>query len=63
MPTALDNGQRSARKLLRAVIARLLGRKPSLEGWNQAFGCRKLVRNRARTRIRSKRAELERLAS
>jgi hypothetical protein len=27
MPTALDNGQRSPRKLLRAVIARLLGRK------------------------------------
>jgi hypothetical protein len=26
--TALDNGQRSPRKLLRAVIARLLGRKP-----------------------------------
>ena len=26
MPTALDNGQRSPRKLLRAVIARLLGR-------------------------------------
>jgi hypothetical protein len=28
MPTALDNGQRSPRKLLRAVIAGLLGRKP-----------------------------------
>jgi hypothetical protein len=28
MLTALDNGQRSPRKLLRAVIARLLGRKP-----------------------------------
>jgi hypothetical protein len=28
MPTALDNGQRSPRKLLRAVVARLLGRKP-----------------------------------
>jgi len=28
MPTALDNGQRSPRKLLRAVIARLLGKKP-----------------------------------
>ena len=28
MPTALDNGQRSPKKLLRAVIARLLGRKP-----------------------------------
>ena len=27
MPTALDNGQRSPRKLLRSVIARLLGRK------------------------------------
>jgi len=27
MPTALDNGQRSSGKLLRAVIARLLGRK------------------------------------
>jgi hypothetical protein len=27
MPTALDNGQRSPRKLLRAVIARLLGGK------------------------------------
>jgi hypothetical protein len=26
-PTALDNGQRSPRKLLRALIARLLGRK------------------------------------
>jgi hypothetical protein len=26
MPTALDNGQRSPRRLLRAVIARLLGR-------------------------------------
>jgi hypothetical protein len=26
-PTALDNGQRSPKKLLRAVIARLLGRK------------------------------------
>jgi hypothetical protein len=28
LPTALDNGQRSPRKLLRAAIARLLGRKP-----------------------------------
>jgi hypothetical protein len=28
MPTALDNGQRSPRKLLRALIARLLGRFP-----------------------------------
>ncbi|HLM94602.1 MAG TPA: hypothetical protein VK273_12405 [Gaiellaceae bacterium] len=27
MPTALDNGRRSPRKLLRAVGARLLGRK------------------------------------
>jgi hypothetical protein len=27
-PTALDNGERSPRKLLRAVIARLLGCKP-----------------------------------
>jgi hypothetical protein len=27
MPTALDNGIRSPRKLLRAVVARLLGRK------------------------------------
>jgi hypothetical protein len=27
VPTALDNGQRSPRKLLRAVIARLLGRE------------------------------------
>jgi hypothetical protein len=26
VPTALDNGQRSPRKLLRAVVARLLGR-------------------------------------
>ena len=26
-PTALDNGQRSPRKLLRAVVARLLGHK------------------------------------
>ena len=26
MPTALDNGRRSPRKLLRAVVARLLGR-------------------------------------
>jgi hypothetical protein len=33
MPTALDNGKRP-RKLLRAVIARLLGRKP----WNAAAG-------------------------
>jgi hypothetical protein len=28
MPKSLGNGQRSPRKLLRAVIARLLGRKP-----------------------------------
>jgi len=27
MPTALDNGRRSPRKLLRAVVARLLGRR------------------------------------
>jgi hypothetical protein len=27
MPTALDNGQRSPRKLLRKVVARLLGRQ------------------------------------
>jgi hypothetical protein len=27
MPTALDNGRRSPKKLLRAVVARLLGRK------------------------------------
>ena len=26
-PTALDDGRRSPRKLLRAVVARLLGRK------------------------------------
>jgi hypothetical protein len=32
MPTALDNGQRSPRKLLAAVVARLLGRKPSRLG-------------------------------
>ena len=28
MPTSLDNGRRSPRKLLGAVVARLLGRKP-----------------------------------
>jgi hypothetical protein len=28
MPTALDNGQRSPRKLLRKVVARLLGGAP-----------------------------------
>jgi hypothetical protein len=28
VPTARDSGQRSPRKLLRAVVARLLGRKP-----------------------------------
>jgi hypothetical protein len=28
-PTALDNGRRSPRKLPRAVVAQLLGRKPS----------------------------------
>jgi len=28
MPTALDNGRRSPRKLLKKVVARLLGRKP-----------------------------------
>ena len=28
VPTALDNGRRSPRKLLRAVVARLLGGKP-----------------------------------
>jgi len=28
MPTALDNGPCSPRKLLPAVVARLLGRKP-----------------------------------
>jgi hypothetical protein len=27
VPTSLDNGQRSPRKLLRKVVARLLGRK------------------------------------
>jgi hypothetical protein len=27
MPTSLDNGRRSPRKLLRAVVARLFGRK------------------------------------
>jgi hypothetical protein len=26
LPTSLDNGRRSPRKLLRAVVARLLGR-------------------------------------
>ena len=30
MPTALDNGRRSPKKLLRAVVARLLGRKSLL---------------------------------
>jgi hypothetical protein len=29
MPSALDNGRRSPRKLLRALVARLLGRKHS----------------------------------
>jgi hypothetical protein len=28
MPTSLDNGQRSPRKLLRSVVARLLGGTP-----------------------------------
>jgi hypothetical protein len=28
MLTALDNGRRSPKRLLRAVVARLLGRKP-----------------------------------
>lgn len=32
MPTALDNGQRSPRKLLRAVIARLLGQMTVILG-------------------------------
>jgi hypothetical protein len=32
MPTALDNGQRSPRKLLRKVVARLLGGKPRTSG-------------------------------
>jgi hypothetical protein len=32
MPTALDNGQRSPRKLLRALIASLLGRRPTFCG-------------------------------
>jgi hypothetical protein len=32
MPTALDNGQRSPRKLLGAVIARLLGGRPRTSG-------------------------------
>jgi len=27
MPTSLDNGRRSPKKLLRSVVARLLGRK------------------------------------
>ena len=30
MPTALDNGRRSPKKLLLAVVAQLLGRKPYL---------------------------------
>jgi hypothetical protein len=29
MPSTLDNGQRSPRKLLKKVVALLLGRKPS----------------------------------
>jgi len=28
LPTSLDSGRRSPKKLLRAVVARLLGRKP-----------------------------------
>ena len=32
MPTALDNGQRSPRKLLRKVVAGLLGGKPRTSG-------------------------------
>jgi hypothetical protein len=32
MPTALDDGRRSPKKLLRAVAARLLGRKPHAPG-------------------------------
>jgi len=28
VPTSLDNGRRSPRKLLSALVARLLGRKP-----------------------------------
>jgi len=34
LPTALDNGQRSPRKLLRAVVAQLLGRKSKSPGWS-----------------------------
>jgi hypothetical protein len=36
VPTALDNGRRSPRKLLRAVVARLLGRKPWNKGGTRA---------------------------
>jgi hypothetical protein len=32
MPTALDNGQRSPRKLLRAVVARVLGGRRQMSG-------------------------------
>jgi hypothetical protein len=39
MPTALDNGHRSPRKLLRAVVARLLGRKPPKGPLGYVFSC------------------------
>ena len=52
MPTALDNGQRSPRKLLRAVVVQLLGRRPSWAGG----GSRKLeggiVRRKKKLRVR-----------
>jgi hypothetical protein len=41
MPTALDNGRRSPRKLLRAVVARLLGAESlALDGRADLLGQR-----------------------
>ena len=37
MPTAFDNGRRSPRKLMRAVVARLLGRKHQTTPKPQVF--------------------------
>jgi hypothetical protein len=52
MPTSLDNGQRSPRKLLRAVVARLLGAEALNPKGGYMKGARYFLRNFTATAVR-----------
>ena len=58
MPTALDNGPRSPRKLLRAAVARLLGGRLRTQGTNPGLNERVAVVATLRPGSRERAAEI-----